>query len=148
MRCRFTSRAVFTDISVRNKSLNNCRRIFRILFPGVLVYSNLIIMLQDWSRSLTQSTLMEGNYIHCMHVYKVFKLQFPVAASLRCRSTAARLLRSWVRIPPGTWMFVCCMCCVLSGRGLCDELITCPQESYWLCRVVVCDHEASGTRRP
>jgi hypothetical protein len=26
-------------------------------------------------------------------------------------------------------MFVCCECCVLSGRGLCDELITCPEES-------------------
>ena len=30
------------------------------------------------------------------------------------RSTAARLLRSWVRIPPGTWMFVYCVCRVLS----------------------------------
>ena len=27
---------------------------------------------------------------------------------LRRRSAAARLLRSWVRIPPGVWMFVCC----------------------------------------
>jgi hypothetical protein len=27
-------------------------------------------------------------------------------------------------------MSVCCECCVLSGRGLCDELITCPEESY------------------
>ena len=52
--------------------------------------------------------------------------------SLRRRSTAARLLRSWVRIPPGAWMFVCCECCVLSGRGLCDELITRPEESYRL----------------
>jgi hypothetical protein len=25
---------------------------------------------------------------------------------------------------------VCCECCVLSGRGLCDELITRPEESY------------------
>jgi hypothetical protein len=25
-------------------------------------------------------------------------------------------------------MFVCCECCVLSGRGLCDELITRPEE--------------------
>jgi len=25
-----------------------------------------------------------------------------------------------------------CECCVLSGRGLCDELITCPKESYRL----------------
>jgi hypothetical protein len=62
---------------------------------------------------------------------------------LRRRSTAARLLRTWVRIPPGVWMFVCCVCCVLSGRGLYDELITCPEESYRLWCVVVCDHETS-----
>jgi len=36
-------------------------------------------------------------------------------------------------------MFVCCECCVLSGRGLCDELITRPEESYRLWCVVVCD---------
>jgi hypothetical protein len=37
-------------------------------------------------------------------------------------------------------MFVCCEYCVLSGRGLCDELITRPEESYrmWC---VVCDLE-------
>jgi hypothetical protein len=34
-------------------------------------------------------------------------------------------------------MFVCC---VLSGRDLCDELITRSEESYRLWRVVVCDH--------
>ena len=39
-------------------------------------------------------------------------------------------------------MFVCCECCVLSGRGLCDELITRPEESYRLWCVVVCDLEA------
>jgi hypothetical protein len=33
--------------------------------------------------------------------------------------------------------------CVLSGRGLCDELITRPEESYRLWRVVVCDQETS-----
>jgi hypothetical protein len=44
-------------------------------------------------------------------------------------------------------MFVCCECCVLSGRGLCDELITRPEESYRLWRVVVCDQETSKTRR-
>jgi hypothetical protein len=38
-------------------------------------------------------------------------------------------------------MDVSCVCCVLSDRGLCDELITWPQESYRLWRVVVCDHE-------
>jgi len=51
---------------------------------------------------------------------------------LRRSSAAARLLRLWVRIPPVAWMFVCCECCVLLGRGLCDELITRPEESYRL----------------
>ena len=32
---------------------------------------------------------------------------------------------------------------MLSGRGLCDELITCPEESYRLWRIVVCDLETS-----
>ena len=32
---------------------------------------------------------------------------------------------------------------MLSGRGLCDELITRPEESYLLCSVVVCDLETS-----
>jgi len=32
---------------------------------------------------------------------------------------------------------------VLSGRGLCDELITCPEESYRLWSVVLCDLETS-----
>jgi len=31
----------------------------------------------------------------------------------------------------------------LSGRGLCDELITRPEESYQLCCVIVCDLEIS-----
>jgi len=35
-------------------------------------------------------------------------------------------------------MLVCCKCCVLPGRGLCDELITRPEESYRLWCVVVC----------
>jgi len=38
-------------------------------------------------------------------------------------------------------MSVCCECCVLSGRDLCDELITCPEESYRLWCVTVCDLE-------
>jgi len=41
----------------------------------------------------------------------------------------------------GAWMYVCCECCVLSGRGLCDELIAHPEESYRLWCVVVCDLE-------
>jgi len=36
----------------------------------------------------------------------------------------------------------------LSGRGLCDELITRPEESYRLCCVVVCDLEISRMGAP
>jgi len=67
---------------------------------------------------------------------------------LRCGSAVACLLRLWFRIPPGAWMFACCECCVLSGRGLCNELIARPGESYRLWCVVVCDLETSWKRRP
>jgi hypothetical protein len=37
---------------------------------------------------------------------------------------------------------------VLSGRGLCEELITRPEESYRLCCVAVCDLETSRIHDP
>ena len=43
-------------------------------------------------------------------------------------------------------MFICC--CVLLGRGLCDELITRPGESCRLWRFVMCDLETSRMKRP
>ena len=67
---------------------------------------------------------------------------------LRPKSAAARLPRLWVRIPPDAWMFVCFECCELSGRGLCEELITRPEESYRLWCVVVCELGTSFMRRP
>jgi hypothetical protein len=49
---------------------------------------------------------------------------------------------------PQAWMFVCCECRVLSGRGLCDELIARLEESYQLCCVVVRDLETSRIGAP
>jgi hypothetical protein len=68
---------------------------------------------------------IEGNF-YC-------RSQWP--CGLRRGSAAARLLGLWVRIAPGARMSVCCECCVLSRRGLCDGLVTPPEESYqtWLC---------------
>jgi hypothetical protein len=66
----------------------------------------------------------------------------------RRRSALARMLILWVRIPTG-----CTDACplevlyVLSGRGLYDELITRPEESYRLC-CAVCDVETPRMRRP
>jgi hypothetical protein len=67
---------------------------------------------------------------------------------LRAGSEAALLLGLCVRIPPEAWMFVSCECHVLSGIGLCNELITQPEESYRLWCVVLCDLEISRMRRP
>ena len=51
----------------------------------------------------------------------------------------------WFGVCGVMFVFLCgvCECRVLSGRGLCDELITRPEESYHLCCVVVCDLETS-----
>jgi len=40
-------------------------------------------------------------------------------------------------------MDVCRECCVFSGRGHCDELLTRPEESYRMWCVVVCDLETT-----
>ena len=45
-------------------------------------------------------------------------------------------------------MSVCCECCVLSGKGLCDEPIARPEESNRLWCVILCDLETSRIRRP
>jgi hypothetical protein len=76
---------------------------------------------------------MKGNSIFFL-IFKIrnFSYSVPVVA----RSAAARLLRLRVKTPPGVSMFICC---VLSGRGLCDETITRPEESYRLCCLVLCD---------
>ena len=86
-----------------------------------------------------RSQLYQVLEMYFRQVISTCQSQWP--RGLRRRSAAARLLRLWVRIPPRAWMFVCCECCVLSGRGLCDGLITRPEESYRLWRVAVRDLE-------
>jgi len=54
---------------------------------------------------------------------------------LRRGCEVARLLGLRFQIPPRSWMYVPCECCVLSGRGHCVGLITRPKES---CRLHVC----------
>jgi hypothetical protein len=57
-----------------------------------------------------------------------------------CGRSPAKIV---VRNSSGAWTDVCCKCCVLSVRGLCDGLITRPEESYRVWCVVVCDLETS-----
>ena len=104
-------------------------------------------------RTIPSQGMPELHYIHMDHVgpYRILKVCFDYTEEgqsqwprgLTRRSVAAGLQGLRVRIPPGAWISVCCDCCVLPGRGLCDELITRPEESYRLWCVVVCDLEAS-----
>jgi hypothetical protein len=98
----------------------------------------LLLIILQWSKVILQMLLVplilfDFNLIpsnrstECFFVPMLLAGRSQWPRGLRSKSAAARLLRSWVRIPTGAWMFVCCKCCVLSGRGLCDELITRPE---------------------
>ena len=71
----------------------------------------------------------------CKHTKKCFVATYvvvpvPVAARSKawfCGRSPAEIMGS---NPTGAWMSVCCDCCVMSGRGLWDEPITRPEESY------------------
>ena len=93
----------------------------------------------------TASTASGNHYTVLLSAAIVKKLELIWVC---CGCTTAHLLRSWVLIPPGAWIFVCRDCRVLSGRGLCDELITRPEESYRMWCVVVCDLETSRIGAP
>ena len=70
----------------------------------------------------------------------------PVRVAVRsrawdCRGSLAGIAGS----NPSGDIYICRECCVLSGRGFCDELITRPEGSAE-CRVYECDREASMVR--
>jgi len=80
----------------------------------------------------TQLLYIENNIVNISYI-----LHTLCRISTACTNTtdpsgraAARLLELRVRIPPETWTSLCCECCGLPGRGLCDGLNTRPEESY------------------
>jgi hypothetical protein len=79
----------------------------------------LVFKSSPWLYSHTQRILLTNAVIF-----------IPVAALSKAWVYGRSLLGLWVRIPRWVWMSVFCECCVLSGRGLCDGLITRPEESY------------------
>jgi hypothetical protein len=55
----------------------------------------------------------------------------PIPVAARSKAWVfGRWLAGIVGSNPARGMDVCCECCVLSGRGLCDGLITRLEESY------------------
>ena len=115
---------------------------------GIYMRLHEIILSKQRMRSSLITNFDVLNFLKLFYTLILDYSQSQWPRGLRRRSAAARLLRSWVRIPPRAWMFVCCECCVFSGRGLCDRLVTRPEESYRLWCVVVCDLGTLWMRRP
>ena len=129
-----------TDTFITGLIIHACGE-FRVLKMSLQLLKQRALQLQQQENSCRSERDLMSAFI-----YFVSLSQWP--RGLRRRSAVARLLGLWVRIPPGAWMFVCCECFVLSGRGLCDELITRPEESYRMWCVVVYDLENLMNEEP
>ena len=59
-------------------------------------------------------------------------LRLPIPLAARSKAWACGRLHAATAgsNPAGAWLFVCCECCVLSGRRRCFSMITRPEESY------------------
>jgi hypothetical protein len=85
-----------------------------------------------------QGTFVNYIYIYIYIYMYTTKLAGPIGRAVY--GVGLRPLARWVRIPPGSWMFFCCVCSVFSGRGLCDELVH-RSPTDW--GIVVCDQGIS-----
>ena len=75
------------------------------------------------------------------------KSHSPIPVAVRSKAwVCGRSLAGIAGSNPAGYMVICCDCCVLSGRGSCDELIARPEGSYGVQRV--CHLEISVMRRP
>ena len=91
-----------------------------------------------WTRQFHRKT--KSGFCACAITFQL--------AAKHYNTAAIWLMGSWFRIPLKACVGVSCVCCVLSGRGLCDGLITRPEESYRMWFFVVCDLGTSWVRRP
>ena len=134
-------RNVSDRVVEKNKTLNSDSNILIYIQQDATLHSLFYLETAPHVSGGTTSYQQERKQLCLQHLLFLIRSQ-------QASGPAARLLRSWVRIPPGAWIFVCRECRVLSGRGLCDELITRPEESYRPCCVVVCDLETSRIGAP
>jgi len=119
---------------------------------GVVWRSSIILLLynkyqkgRDRRYFFHQDKYLYHKWIHFKYIYIYIYIYMPVPVTARskayvCSRSPAEIMGS----NPTEGMDDCCECCVL---GLCDELITRPEEFYRLWCIVVCDLETSRMRR-
>jgi hypothetical protein len=84
----------------------------KLLFPErgrFLVFKTL----RTWSDNLAIIGYSGYQTVRGNGVCYIMQCRSEWQRGLRCKFKAARLLWSWVRIPPAVWWFVCCVCCQL-----------------------------------
>ena len=116
-----------------------CRQIF-----GEVAQCGIIFRLLFWGKSNYHSVHFDVWKYLSLHNLCVHLLSMPVTVAARFKAWVCSCWDCGFESHRG--MIVCFECRVLSGRGLCDELITLPPESYRLWCVVVCNLETSWMR--
>ena len=89
------------------------------------------------------------SYVFSVNTFRILSQAGPSGRAVD--GVGLRLLACWdcgFKSQPGHGCLSVVNVVCLSGRGLCDGLITRPEESYRLCCVVVCDLETSRMGAP
>jgi len=118
------------SLKVTRRAINIHNR--AVFFPTCTICDNSLLCTTN---PCINHVIREVNYLYnavtfslwseIVHVVIFLKSRSRWARGQRRRSAAACLLGLLVRIPPwGAWIPVCCECYVLSGRGICDGLVT------------------------
>jgi hypothetical protein len=120
---------ITTDNQECLRSLVTTETHVALMSSSVPVHNNSYAALGQ--KKITFQSIYTGFFFYLLYCRCRCRCRWP--RCLRRKSAAASLLRLQVRIPLKAWIFVRSKCCMLSGRGLCDKLITRPDESYRLC---------------
>jgi hypothetical protein len=123
----------YSNIKFRGNSSSGRRGVLRWRTYGRIDMTKLTVAFSNFSNAPeTCSSIMTVSY--CVRILQDINVpswsQWP--RNLSFGSAAARLLGLRIRIPLGEWMSVSCVCCLLSGRGLCVGLTTIPEDFYRL----------------
>jgi hypothetical protein len=98
----------------------------------ILLKSDMNTSLRFIPSYITNSVTVTKHCQNYHHHHQQQQQQQPIPVAARSKTRVyGRSLSGIMGSSPTGGMDVSCECSVLSGRGLCDGLITRPEESYW-----------------